>query len=74
MSTNNMAILEKIRLEVIARKFLQEGASMDEVVEKLMQDTYSQGKQQKLGKEKLKEIVFNLREKTQASATEEERE
>jgi hypothetical protein len=55
-----MAILQQLRLEVIVRKYLSNGVSVDLIVHKLMFDPYVQEKEQKLGKEKVIEMIYNL--------------
>ncbi len=55
--------LNRLKLEVIAKKYLREGNSLPVVFEKLMQDSYLQEIQDIFGTQKTLELAFYIIEK-----------
>ena len=62
-------IVNKIRLEAIARKAIREGQNINALAEDLMADTYFQEKEEKLGVRKAAQLARNTIKKAIAKET-----
>ncbi len=56
----NSNVMERLRIEALARKYIRKSNSMDKIIQKLMEDTYFQEIKQKVGGETTLQIVSNI--------------